>query len=73
MAEYTVTVTEEQTTTASTTLSNPITLETFDNVGDVDMSTNGKVNGSVLVYNTGTAKWTSTQLLENQTMEGGEF
>ena len=30
-------------------------------------------NGSVLVYKTNTSKWTSTRLLDQQTMEGGEY
>lgn len=71
--EITVTVTEENLLSASTNLSNPIFLESLDNTGDVDMTTNGKVNGSVLVYKTTTSKWTSTTLLDAQNMEGGEF
>jgi hypothetical protein len=45
----------------------------LDFVGDVDVITNGKVNGSVLVYNTTTNKWTATTTLNAQNMEGGEF
>ena len=41
------------------------------NMGDVD-ATNVE-NGSVLVYKTNTNKWTSTRLLDQQFMEGGEF
>jgi hypothetical protein len=71
--EITVTVEEEGLFSASTNLANPIFLETFDNVGDVDTITNGKVNGSILVYKTTTNKWTSTTTLDAQNMEGGEF
>ena len=41
------------------------------NMSDVD-ATNLE-NGSVLVYKTNTSKWTSTRLLDQQFMEGGEF
>lgn len=41
------------------------------NMSDVD-ATNLQ-NGSVLVYKTQTSKWTSTRLLDQQFMEGGEF
>ena len=71
--EITVTVEEEGLVSVATNLANPIYLETFDNVGDVDTITNGKVNGSILVYKTTTNKWTSTTTLDAQNMEGGEF
>lgn len=71
MSDTTVTVTEEQTLTTSVSTSDPISLETLNNVGDVDMTT--KTNGSTLIYNSTTSKWTASTLLENQTMEGGEF
>jgi hypothetical protein len=38
-----------------------------------DIDTTVLLNGSVLVYNTTTQKWTSTITLEAQVMEGGEF
>ena len=41
------------------------------NMSDVD-ATNLE-DGSVLVYKTNTSKWTSTRLLDQQFMEGGEF
>lgn len=44
---------------------------TVASISDVDAST--LENGSVLVYKTNTNKWTSTRLLEQQFMEGGEF
>jgi len=43
----------------------------LSNLGDVDST--DLVDGSVLVYKTLTSKWTSTRLLDQQFMEGGEF
>jgi len=43
----------------------------LDTIGDVDTST--LVNGSLLIYKTGTSKWTASTLLDAQNMEGGEF
>lgn len=66
-----VAVSEGIITLASSNLSNPSSVETIDNVGDVD--TSAKTNGSVLVYKTITNKWTATRTLDLQIMEGGEF
>lgn len=71
--EFTVTVQEDDLTTASIDLANPVVLETLDLVGDVDMVTNGKVNGSVLVYKTSTNKWTATTVLDAQDITGGHY
>jgi hypothetical protein len=68
-----VTVEDTSLTYASSSLTNPVTLESLDNVADIDMASNGKTNGSVLVYKTTTNKWTSTTTLDAQNMEGGEF
>jgi hypothetical protein len=57
----------------TTNLSNPAVVESLDNVADIDVTTNGKTNGSVLVYRTTTNKWTSTTQLDAQNMEGGFF
>ena len=54
-------------------LSNPAVVESMSNIADVDTTTNGLVSGSILVYKTATNKWTSTTLLSEQNMEGGEF
>ena len=54
-------------------LSNPAVVESMQNVADVDIVTEGLNNGSILVYKTATNKWTSTTLLSEQNMEGGEF
>lgn len=58
---------------ADTSLAAPATVESISDVADIDVTSNGKVNGSVLVYRTLTNKWTATTLLENQIMEAGEF
>jgi hypothetical protein len=68
-----VAVSEGVITLASSTVSNPAVVESMSNIADVDMTTNGKLNGSVLVYKTTTNKWTSTTTLDAQNMEGGEF
>ena len=57
----------------STNLSNPSIVESLSNVGDVDVTTNGTVNGSVLVYKTTTNKWTSTTILDAQDVTGGQY
>ena len=57
----------------TTDLSNPAVVESMSNIADVDVTTNGTVNGSVLVYKTTTNKWTSTTTLDEQRMEGGDF
>lgn len=54
-------------------LSNPAVVESMTNIADVDTTTDGLINGSILVYKTATNKWTSTTLLSEQNMEGGEF
>ena len=71
--DITVTVVEQNLLTASSNLTNPVYLESLDTVGDIDMTTNGKNNGSVLVYKSNTNKWTATRTLDAQNMEGGEF
>jgi hypothetical protein len=67
------TVFEQGLTTTSTNLANPAVIESLSQIADVDVTTNGKINGSVLVYRTTTNKWTSTTTLDAQNMEGGEF
>jgi hypothetical protein len=68
-----VAVSEGVLTLASSTLSNPAVVESLSDVADVDITTNGKIEGSVLVYRTGTNKWTASTTLDAQNMEGGEF
>ena len=41
---------------------------------NVDITTDGLENGSILVYKTATSKWQSTKLLnEGQQLDSGEF
>lgn len=68
-----VTVQEEDTFTISTTLNNPAYVANLGDIGDVDTTTNGKLDGSVLVYQQATNKWTSTKLLNKQFVDAGEF
>ncbi len=68
-----VAVSEGVVTLASSTVSNPAVVESLDSVADVDTTTNGKIDGSILVYRTVTNRWTSTTTLDAQNMEGGEF
>ena len=68
-----VTVEEEASTTVTTVGETGLTGST-GNVGDLlDVDASNLENGSVLVYKLGTAKWTSTRLLEEQEMNGGFF
>ena len=69
----TATVSEEITTSSDTNLAAPAVVESVSNIANVDTTTNGLVSGSILVYKTATSKWTSTTLLSEQNMEGGEF
>ena len=71
--ELIVTLQQENLVTVASNLNNPVYLESLDSVGDLDTSTNGKVNGSILVYRTTTNMWTSTTTLDAQNVEGGEF
>ena len=68
-----VAVSEGVLTLSSSGLSNPAVVESMSNIADVDVTTNGKVNGSILVYRTNTNKWTASTTLDAQNMEGGEF
>lgn len=43
-------------------------LEEFTNIDATNLE-----NGSVLVYKTNTSRWTSTRLLNQQNIDGGEF
>jgi hypothetical protein len=58
---------------SSTNLANPATLQSLSDIGNVDTSTNGLTNGSILIYKTTTNMWTSSTTLDAQNMEGGEF
>jgi hypothetical protein len=45
----------------------------LNELADVDVVTEGRQDGSVLVYSTATNKWTSTLKLEKQLINGGFF
>jgi len=68
-----VAVSEGVLTLSSTNLAAPAVVESMSNIADVDVTTNGKVNGSILIYKTTTNKWTASTTLDAQNMEGGEF
>ena len=68
-----VTVQDTSIFTAVSNLNNPAYVQNLASVGDIDITTNGQVNGSVLVYNTSTSKWTATRLLESQDISGGQY
>ena len=57
----------------STSLNNPAVVESLTDAADVDVITNGKVNGSILVYRTTTSKWTATTVLDAQDVTGGQY
>jgi hypothetical protein len=68
-----VAVSEGVLTLSQTNLAAPAVVESISNIADVDITTYGKVNGSILVYKTNTNKWTASTTLDAQNMEGGEF
>ena len=69
----TVAVSEGVLTLSQSNLAAPAVVESMSNIADVDVTTYGKVNGSILVYKTNTNKWTASTTLDAQNMEGGEF
>jgi hypothetical protein len=65
-------VTEEKGTTLIVTgIMGPPTVNSITNSGDIDVS--NLQSGSMLVYNTTTNKWVATKLLDQQTIEAGQF
>jgi hypothetical protein len=65
-------VTEEKGTTLIVTgMMGPPTVNTITNSGDIDIT--NLQSGSLLVYNTLTNKWVATTLLDQQTIEAGQF
>jgi len=69
----TVAVSEGVLTLSQSNLAAPAVVESISNIADVDVTTNGKLNGSLLVYRTTTNKWTASTTLDAQNLEGGEF
>jgi hypothetical protein len=68
ITSYDVTVTAVGIQGSSAVLGPDSTLNSIGNVDAVN-----PVNGSLLIYKTGTSKWTASTLLDAQNMEGGEF
>jgi len=60
-------------TTSETQLASPASVDSLQDIADIDTVTNGITTGSILIYRTATNKWTASTTLENQNMEGGEF
>ena len=73
MSDIKVVVQEEDVIHASTGVYNVPIIPKLEHIGDVDVVTQGKVDGSVLVYNTSTGKWVSTLILEKQLINAGYF
>ena len=68
-----VAVSEGVLTLASSNVANPAVVESVSNIADVDVTTNGKMNGSILVYKASTNKWTATTVLDAQDVTGGQY
>jgi hypothetical protein len=65
-------VTDERPATIIVTgIMGPPVAANITNSGDVDIT--NLHSGSVLVYNTSTNKWVATNLLDQQTIEAGQF
>lgn len=68
-----VAVSEGAITLAASNVANPAVVESVSNIADVDVTTNGKLDGSVLVYKASTNKWTATKVLDSQDVTGGQY
>jgi hypothetical protein len=68
-----VAVSEGTIVLSNTNLANPAVVESMSNIADVDVTTNGKVTGSILIYRETTQKWTASTTLDAQNMEGGYY
>jgi hypothetical protein len=73
MSDMTVTIQEEDLIGTSINEYNVPILPKLQDIGDIDVVTQGKLDGSVLVYNISTDKWVSTKILEKQLINGGFF
>ena len=56
-----------------TSVSGVIGVNSLSELDDVDLFSEGRQDGSVLVYKATTNKWTSTRLLNKQIVDAGEF
>jgi hypothetical protein len=75
MSEIVATIsTDEQITVSQIGIQGPSAADyPISDNQEVDTTTNGKLNGSLLVYKTATQKWTATTTLDAQNMEGGHY
>ena len=70
-ANQTVVIRDPSGRTVVTGMLGPAGASSFAQMQDIDISQLG--SGSLLVYNTQTQKWTATTLLDQQTVESGQF
>lgn len=68
-----VAVSEGTIVLSNTNVANPAVVESMSNIADVDVTTNGKTTGSILIYREATQKWTASTTLDAQNMEGGYY
>lgn len=67
----TVVVDRQQSNVVLSGMIGPIGVTALSGLTDIDLAQ--LAAGSVLVYNTGTQKWTATNLLDQQIVESGQF
>lgn len=75
----TVTVSRPRSISVNAQQSQPVTIASIgsigftkiDNIVDLDLS--GKSDGSVILYDGSTQRWTTSKILNKQTVEAGEF
>lgn len=70
-----VTVTEESSTTVTTVGEQGLssTSGNLEEIPNVDVTSNGLLDGSLLIYSTATSKWVAGLLLEKQEITGGHY
>ena len=70
-----VTVEQESSTTVTTVGEQGLSSTTgnVEDIPNVDTTTNGLQDGSLLIYSTATSTWIAGKLLEKQEVEAGEF
>lgn len=84
MADTIATISDENTTITISSEQGFITVAGVDNTisvsgssitnaGDIDATTNGLTDGSMLVYKTSSSKWVATTTLEEQEITGGQY
>ena len=74
--QSTIVSSDQTTIVKSITIGRPVrrVTQATANINDLQgVDTSAKVNGSVLVYNASTDKWTATLNLEDQNINGGSY